>query len=80
MNNDKKLKRSQNDRMIAGVCSGIGEYLDLDPTIVRLLFVLLFFLGGNGLLIYLILLIIMPVDTTSGIYENKSTPSDDSVE
>ncbi|MBI9049660.1 MAG: PspC domain-containing protein [Anaerolineaceae bacterium] len=62
MNNDRKLTRSQNDRMIAGVCSGIGEYLDLDPTIVRLVFVVLLFLGGHGLLIYFILLIIMPIE------------------
>ena len=57
----KKLYRSQNERMIAGVCGGIAEYTNLDPTIVRLLFVLLFFLGGNGLLVYLILMIVMPL-------------------
>ena len=56
----KKLTRSQTDKMIAGVCGGVAEYLEIDPTLVRLVFMLLFFFGGNGLLIYLILWILMP--------------------
>ena len=58
----RKLYRSQNDRMIAGVCGGIGRYLHLDATLVRLLFVLLFFLGFHGLLVYLIMWIIVPAE------------------
>ena len=77
MNEKKKLTRSQDEHMIAGVCGGIGEYLDLDPTIVRLLFVLLFFLGGNGLLIYLILLIIMPIETTTTVNQNLPSSTED---
>jgi len=46
--------------MIAGVCSGIAQYLDVDPTIIRLLFVLFAFMGGGGLWIYLVLWFIMP--------------------
>jgi len=57
---ENKLYRSSNDKMIAGVCAGLGERFKLDPTMVRLAFALLFFLGGHGLLIYLILWIIMP--------------------
>lgn len=57
----KKLYRNPNGQMIAGVCSGLAEYLDLDLVIVRLIFVLLFFFGGNGLLIYIILWILMPI-------------------
>lgn len=56
----KRLTRSTDDRMIAGVAAGIAEYLNLDPTLVRLIFVLLFFMGGNGVLIYLILWLVMP--------------------
>jgi len=56
----KRLYRSQKERMIAGVCGGLADYFDIDPTLVRLLFVLLFFLGGNGVLIYLIMLILVP--------------------
>jgi phage shock protein C len=62
MNNPKRLYRSANDRMIAGVCSGLAQYLAVDPTIVRLIFLLLFFLGGAALPIYLILWIITPVE------------------
>ena len=57
----KQLTRSNTDRMIAGVCAGLGEYLNIDPTVVRLLFVLGFFLSGGGVLIaYLIMAVIVP--------------------
>ncbi len=57
----KKLYRKPNEQMIAGVCAGLADYLGLDLTVVRLIFVLLFFLGGNGILIYVILWILMPI-------------------
>ena len=62
MNSDyKQLTRSLSNRMIAGVCAGLGEYLNIDPTVVRLLFILGFFLTGPGVLIaYLIMAIIVP--------------------
>ena len=60
---NRKLTRSESDRMVAGVCSGLGKYLSIDPTIVRLIFVLMFLLGGHGLLVYIILWIVMPVET-----------------
>ena len=56
---DKKLSRS-NNKMIGGVCAGIADYLGLDPTIVRIVWVLMLFLAGFGILLYLILWIIMP--------------------
>ncbi len=56
----RRLYRSQTDRMIAGVCGGLAQVLDIDPTIVRLVFVLLALLGGHGVLLYLILWLIMP--------------------
>lgn len=59
----KKLYRSRTDKMIAGVCGGLGRYLGIDPTLVRLLFVLLVLLGvGSGLLIYLILMVVVPLE------------------
>jgi len=58
----KKLYRNKSDVMIAGVCSGLAKYLDVDPTAIRLAFVLLLFIGLGGLWIYLVLWIIMPVD------------------
>ncbi len=59
---NKRLLRSRTDTMIAGVCSGLANFFGIDPTIMRLIFVLLFFLGGNGLLIYLILWIVVPLE------------------
>ncbi|MEP7136608.1 MAG: PspC domain-containing protein [Chloroflexota bacterium] len=57
----KQLTRSKSNRMIAGVCAGLGDYLGIDPTVVRLLFVLAFFgLHGGLLLAYLIMAIIVP--------------------
>lgn len=45
---------------MAGVCGGIGEYLDLDPTVIRILWLLFMFMGGSGILAYIIALLIMP--------------------
>ncbi len=57
----KQLTRSTTSRMIAGVCGGLGDYANIDPTIVRLAAVLLFFVGGPGVILaYLIMAIIMP--------------------
>ena len=56
----KRLYRSNTDKMIAGVCGGLARYLGVDPTIVRLVFLLLFFVGGSAIPIYLILWIITP--------------------
>lgn len=55
----KRLMRSK-DKKVAGVCAGLGDYFDLDPTIVRILFVVIFFAGGASLLAYLIMWIVMP--------------------
>ena len=61
MNDIKTLTRSKSNRMIAGVCAGLADYLNIDPTIVRLLFVLGFFVAHGGILLaYLILAIITP--------------------
>ena len=56
----KKLYRSRNDKMLTGVCGGLGDFLGLDPTLVRLMFVLLAILGGHGVILYLIMCIIVP--------------------
>ncbi len=57
---EKKLYRSRQNRMLGGICGGIGEYLNVDPTVVRLLWVLFTFVGASGLLAYLICLVIIP--------------------
>jgi phage shock protein C len=64
MQNTARLARSRNDRMIAGVASGIARYLHIDPTIVRLIFVLLAF-SGPAILFYPLLWVIMPEEPTT---------------
>jgi phage shock protein C len=56
----RKLERSRTNSRIAGVCGGLGEYLDVDPTLVRLAFVLLALYGGHGILLYIVLMLVMP--------------------
>lgn len=58
--NYKKFTRSITDRKIAGVCGGLGAYFNVDPTIVRILFICLLIFGGSGLLLYLIFWIASP--------------------
>ena len=58
----KKLYRSRSDRMIFGLCGGLGKYFNIDSTLVRIIFVLLTMPGGAGLLIYLVLSIITPLE------------------
>lgn len=61
MDMNKKLYRSNTNRMLCGVCGGIGEYFNIDSTIVRLLWAL-FACSGTGLLAYLIAAVIIPLD------------------
>ncbi len=78
----KRMRRSSTDKMIAGVCGGLGEYFNLDSTLIRLLFVLLLFAQGVGAILYLVLLIVLPSDEEAGKSEkahsihnpNRSAP------
>ncbi|MFH2027928.1 MAG: PspC domain-containing protein [Nanoarchaeota archaeon] len=56
----KKLYRSKQERILGGVCGGISEYLNVDPTLIRLLWILFAFMGGSGVLAYIIAWIIIP--------------------
>ena len=60
MSNNKRLERDLQNKVLGGVCSGLGNYFDTDPTIWRVLFFFLFFFGCSGLLIYIVLWIVMP--------------------
>lgn len=62
-----RLIRSESDRVIAGVCGGLGNFFRVDSTIVRLAFVLLTLFGGSGLVIYIILWIIMPSEKNANM-------------
>ena len=59
MEEKKRLTRS-NNKMIGGVCDGLAENLDIDPTIVRIVWVLMVLFAGFGILLYIILWLIMP--------------------
>jgi len=57
----KQLYRSRDERMIAGVCGGLGEYFDIDPTVIRLIFVFGSIITGSGLFwAYLVMLVVVP--------------------
>ena len=60
---EKRLYRQTNDNMIGGVCSGIAEYFEIDPVIIRVLFVIALFMGTMGFWLYIILWIIIPKAT-----------------
>lgn len=60
METTDRLYRSTTDKVIGGVCGGLGTYLNLDPVVVRILFVLLAVFGGSGVLVYIILWIVIP--------------------
>ncbi len=59
---NKKLYRNNKNAMVGGVCAGLSKYLDIDTVIVRLIFMLLFIFGGSGLIIYIIMWIMVPVE------------------
>lgn len=54
------LYRSERNRVLAGVAGGLGEYFDIDPTIIRIIFILMTVFGGSGLIVYLVLWLIIP--------------------
>lgn len=64
MKAEKKLYRNPDDKRIAGVCSGLGAYFNIDPTLVRILFVVLLLGYGSALIAYIILWIVMPEAVT----------------
>ncbi|MGD9093625.1 MAG: PspC domain-containing protein [Anaerolineales bacterium] len=57
----KRLYRSETDRWLLGVCGGIAEYFNLDPIIIRILFIIFAMVFGGGILLYLILWLIIPM-------------------
>ena len=61
-NEIKRLYRSRDERMLGGVCGGLAEYLHTDPTLIRVLFVLFALAGGPGIIAYLIMWIIVPLE------------------
>lgn len=62
MKNYKRLFKSSTDKKVMGVCGGLGEYFNIDPTLIRVLFAVLFFGYGFGFMVYFILGIALPYD------------------
>lgn len=77
----KKLYRSRDERWLVGVCGGIGEYFDIDATVIRVIFVLAFFIFSAGFWFYLILWIIIPLNPDEFLTVEKpaevETPPDE---
>jgi len=67
MSEGKKLYRSRSDRLIGGVCAGMGRYFAVDPVLVRLSFVVLALVNGLGVLVYLILWAMMPDESSPAL-------------
>jgi phage shock protein PspC (stress-responsive transcriptional regulator) len=63
MTTTKTLTRSNTSRMLAGVCGGLGDFLDIDPTLLRLAFAFGFFAtGGSALLVYIVMAFVVPLE------------------
>jgi len=56
----KRLYRSDKDRMLCGVCGGMAEYLNIDPSVMRVLWILFGCMGGSGILAYIVIAVILP--------------------
>lgn len=69
---NKKLYRSSTNKNLCGVCGGLGEYFDIDPTVVRVIFVLLtlFSAAFPGVIIYIVLALVMPQEPQQPPYFN----------
>lgn len=74
MSEVKRLYRARDERMIAGVCGGLAKYFNVDPTLIRVLFVLAAFAGGSAVLVYIILAIVMP-EEPAGYVEPPPAPA-----
>lgn len=75
----KKLYRSRTDSMLAGVCGGLGAYFDIDPTLIRVLFVLSTLFSGAGILIYLAMWFIVPEEPEDDEAEVPQAAEDEEV-
>lgn len=75
----KKLYKSTTDRKLCGVCAGIANYLNVDPTVVRLLWALITFLGGAGVIAYIVCALVIPDEPYNNNYQDPYyAPTDDS--
>jgi len=77
----KRLYRSTENRVIAGVCGGVAEYFNIDPAIARVVWIIAGIIGGSGIVAYIIAMIIMPLSTeASNNYNSRGSSTDESYE
>ena len=70
---EKRLYRSSKDRVLWGVCGGLGKYFNIDPVIIRVIFVIAIFFGGLGIIAYIVMAIVVPnEDSKAGKDINKT--------
>jgi phage shock protein C len=69
MSEYNRLYRSRDNRMIAGVAYGLGEFLGIDPTVIRLLFVFSVVFAGTGVLVYFVMMLVVPEEPIEGAIE-----------
>ena len=68
----KRLVRSSENRMLMGVCGGLGEHFDVDPTLVRVVFGIGLLAGGSTLLVYIVLAIVMPAPSMADAHPREA--------
>jgi phage shock protein C len=74
---EKKLYRSRTDRVLGGVCSGVGKFFDIDPVIVRLIWAAAIFAAGTGFILYIIAWVIIPEEPSSFKHTDRDFMDDD---
>ncbi len=72
---NQKLYRSRTNKILGGVCGGLGEYFNLDPVLIRVIFVILAFIHGIGILLYIIMLVIVPQKPFDWTVHTETPPS-----
>jgi len=77
MSTQKRLYRSQTNRQVAGVCGGLADYFNVDPTLVRIIFLLLFFGMGNGFILYVVLWMVIPEESDVRVGAKTKRKNDD---
>ena len=78
MDKNKRLYKSSTDKKIDGVCAGIAEYFEMDPTVIRLLWLIATAFAGSGVFAYIIAMVVLPTkpDDLDGISQNSSGDQD----
>ena len=74
-----RLYRSESNSVIGGVCGGLGEYFNTDPVLFRIIFAIVFFVGGSGLLVYIVLWIVIPLEEPQIINTFKNSDMEEEI-